>query len=155
VRRPEKKAVEVGVLLLTLLVSLGCPAEKIRPAKVTVQFLAESTAFRSSWAENQYVYLIEIVSQQDYSGPELARLIDEFPPYEVALSAQAMTATPTGAVVKIVRDQSCDVAYHTIPLRTAPGDLRAILPRRFSYRPELPRAVGGEEVVPCYRRVRR
>ncbi len=152
-----KNVIKIGALFSIFLMSLASPAEKIRPIKVTVQFLAESTAVRSSWAMNQYVYLVEVVSHRDYSnsGAMLARLIDEFPPYDTSGSSSAMKIVSTGAAMRIVRDASCDVAYAKMPLRTAPGDPLAILPERLGYHPDLPRAVGEDEVVPCYRIVRR
>lgn len=151
-----KNAIKIGALLSIFLMSLASPAEKVRPIKVTVQFLAESTAVRSSWARSQYIYLVEVVSHRDYgkAGAMLARLIDEFPPSDTSESSSAMQLVFSGATMRIIRDASCDIAYGKMPLRTAPGDPLAILPEPLGYQPKLPRAMAEDEIVPCYRIVR-
>ena len=82
--------------------------------------------------------------------PVLARLIDDNPEYHEMFLTKRF-ATTGDATLKIWRDQSCDIAFAQMPLRTPPGDPRAILPEKLGFQPKLSRAVEADEVLPCYR----
>jgi hypothetical protein len=103
--------------------------------KTHIHFLATSTSFRSSLARGQDVYLVELTARAG-GEPVLARLIDEYPAYRAPLSLETLT-TATGAIPKVRRDTTCDIAFGALPLRTEPGDPMAILPERLGFQPHL------------------
>lgn len=122
------------------------------PIVARVRFLATSTSVRGVYsARNQDVYLADMTSR-DYDG--LVRIVDDYPQYRPPISAAILTSRE-GTKLHLLRDRSCDVAYAEMPLRTAPGDPTATLPVKLTYRPTLPEAVQPEEILPCYRIVRR
>jgi hypothetical protein len=137
--------------LATLPLTAAAGHKKYR--KADVRFLASSTSVRSSIADNQDVYLVK-VRLADQREPSLARLVDTYPPYQTGLSERTLTA-PDGAHLKVRRDQSCDTAFGRMLLRTAPGSMLAILPERLDYQPNLPSAIALNQVLPCYRVVRK
>lgn len=127
-------------------------SSKSRTVRAHVRFLATSTSIRSSWAGNQDVYLSQI--EFNGSAKTLARLIDEYPSYRVALPYEVLTSA-SATSFRLRRDRGCDVAYGLMPLRTAPGDPMAILPEPLSFQPALSELMDPAEVIPCYRVVRR
>lgn len=145
-----------SALLATCLfvsVSFGTAAvRRPHPTKAQVHFLATSTSVHSGLGTSQDVYLVE-VAQRGRGETILARLIDEYPPYRVALSSDILTSTE-GVSLKIKRDQTCDIAFGLMPLRTAPGDQMAILPMRLDFQPRLSNPVHPDNILPCYRTVR-
>jgi hypothetical protein len=122
------------------------------PMKVQVHFLATSTSVHSGLGTSQDAYLVEVTAR-GMEEPIFARLVDEFPPYQLMLPAEALES-PEGVTLKVTRDQTCDRSFGLMPLRAAPGDPMAILPERLGFQPVLPRAIRSEEVLPCYRIVR-
>ena len=141
-----------STVLLVLAPTPIASAKSPKYIHAQVRFLATSTSTRSSFAEDHDVYLIE-VDQPDESGPELARLEDIYPPYRSALP-EAILESPDWVHLKIIRDQSCDIAFEAMPLRTAPGDPDAILPERLGFHPHLAKPPNSEKVLPCFRTVR-
>lgn len=126
--------------------------DRPRPVKAQVRFLATSSCIRGTWGSNQDVYLTEIVLHAG-SEPVLARLMDEFLPFQLPLSVDSLTST-AGTILRIRRDEQCDMPYAKMQFRTAPGDPMAIIPIKLHYEPILPRTPAPDEVLPCYRIVR-
>lgn len=126
---------------------------RIRPVKAQVHFLATSATIRGTWGNNLDIYLTEIVLRPG-SEPVLARLIDETLQSQLPLSVDSLTST-TGTILRIRRDEQCDMPYAEIQLRTAPGDPMAIIHAKLHYQPQLSRTPAPDEVLPCYRTVRR
>jgi hypothetical protein len=122
--------------------------------KGRIRFLATTTSIRSSWAGNQDIYLATIQFQGRGDEAALARVIDEYPSYRVAIPSEVL-ASSSSTSFRLRRDRSCDVAYGLMSIRTAPGDAMAILPEPFSFRPALSEAVQPADIIPCYRIVRR
>lgn len=141
-----------SIVFLALVTMPMASAKSPKYIHAKVRFLATSTSTHSSSGENHDVYLIEITAPGE-SNPELARLEDVYPHYRDALSG-AVLKSPDGAKLKIIRDRSCDVAFGSMPLRTAPGDPTAILPERLGYRPSLAELPNTDEVLPCFKTVR-
>lgn len=139
-------------LLLSATLS-GTAATKHPPLlKATVRFLATSTSIRGIWGPSQDVYLIELFLRGS-DQPVLARLMDDNPEYHEIFLAKRLTSA-TGTTLKVWRDQTCDIAFDRMPLRTPPGDLLAILPERLGYQPKLWRPVQPDEILPCYQLVK-
>lgn len=141
-----------SIVCLALITVPSATAKSRKCVWARVRFLATSTITRNSFGENHDVYLIEI-DGQDESGATLARLEDIYPPYRNALPETILKSSRWGRL-KIIRDQSCDVAFGAMPLRTAPGDPIAILPKRLGFHPHMAKAPDPNDVLPCYRTAR-
>lgn len=139
--------------LSAALSAIGASTARHPPTlKARVRFLATGTSIHSGLGTSQDVYLVDLMPRG--SGEAiLARLIDEYPPYRVALSSEILKPSE-GTTLKVRRDDTCDTAFGLMPLRTAPGDPMAILPNRLGYQPHLSNSVRPEENLPCYRVVR-
>jgi hypothetical protein len=144
-------AVVIAFVILPDIVTARTP--HIRPLKARTHVLATSTFIRGTWGTNQDIYLAEIIPHKG-SLPILVRLMDEYLTFDPPLSVDGLTST-TGATLRIVRDVRCDIRYSQMQLRTAPGDPMAILPERLGYQPQLTRTPATDEVLSCYRTVRR
>lgn len=143
----------LGSLILLALITPSMASAKSRKYILArVRFLATSTVAHSSFGENHDVYLIEIDLPNE-SGTELARLEDIYPPYKSALR-DAILRSSGSVRLKIKRDHSCDIAFGSMPLRTAPGNPSAILPERLGFHPYLAKAPNPKDVLPCYRTAR-
>ena len=146
-------------LMLTVVIASPLSVRAIRRSKnpilkAQVRFLATSTSIHAGIGRKQDVYLVEI-TQPGFSGQStLARLIDDYPPYRVAIPREQLTSE-LPVSFRLRRDRTCDASFALIPLRTAPGDPMAILPERLGFEPALPRPVRPDEALPCYRTVRR
>ena len=125
----------------------------LHPAEARVHFLATSTCTRNTYFGSEDTYLAEITFLGRGGDDRLARLVDDYPAYRRPISADVLKTAYTR--FRLLRDTSCDVAYGEMLMRTAPGDPMAILPVKLEFRPELPRTVQPEEILPCYRIVRR
>jgi hypothetical protein len=141
------------VLAFSILIETA-PAKTphLRPQKALVRFLAASTCIRVSLGRSQDLYLVEIALHTG-SEPVLARLMDEPLPYQPPLSRDILTST-TGTILRVKRDEQCDLPYGKMLLRTAPGDLMAIIPVKLHYQPQLSKTPAPDEVLPCYRTMR-
>ncbi|MGB9144547.1 MAG: hypothetical protein WCC14_01880 [Acidobacteriaceae bacterium] len=124
------------------------------PVEARVRFLATSTSMRSTYAGDEDVYLAEVVISEKTDDGLLVRLVDDYPEYRRPISSEILQAAHFTRF-RLLRDTNCDIAFTDMPLRTAPGDPMAILPVKLTYRPKLPDAVQPEEILPCYRIVRR
>lgn len=144
-----KAALWTNALLIFCVFTASAMTGRPHPIKVNARFLATSTSIRSSWSTSQDVYLIEMVPHGS-DQPVLARLIDDHPEYHEMFLAKRFASTDD-ATLRIWRDQSCDIAFAQMPLRTPPGDPRAVLPERLGFQPKLSRAVEADEILPCYR----
>jgi hypothetical protein len=82
------------------------------------------------------------------------RLIDEYLNLFPPIPAEVLRSQ-SGTVLRVTRDPQCDRPFGEILLRTAPGDLMAILPERLGYQPALDRTPASGTVLPCYRVLRR
>ncbi|HTW80610.1 MAG TPA: hypothetical protein VME23_13775 [Terracidiphilus sp.] len=146
-------------LMLTVVIASPLSVRAIRPSKnpmlkAQVRFLATSTSIHAGIGRRQDVYLVEIELPGFRGQSALARLIDDYPPYRVAIPREQLTSElPVNARVR--RDRTCDLSFALIPLRTPPGDPMAILPEPLGFEPTLPRPVAPDELLPCYRTVRR
>lgn len=123
-----------------------------RAFRTPVHFLATGTSIHLGIGNSEDVYLAAIVVAPRSPEEALIRLVDDYAPYQMALSSEALKS---GVTLRLRRDRTCDVAYGQMILRTAPGDPEALLPGRMGYVPLLPRRVESREIVPCYRTVRR
>jgi hypothetical protein len=138
---------------ITLSVCIASARSHTPVVRARVLFLATSTSVRSEYGESRDVYLVEVALPGNDSDTTLARLVDEFPPYRSPISPSILTAS-TGGVLRLWRDESCDIEFSRMILRTRPGDPRAILPERFRFRPMLTRAPEDRAILPCYRTFR-
>jgi hypothetical protein len=120
--------------------------------KVRVHFWATSTFIRGSWGMNEDIYLAELRSPKQ-SESVLVRLIDTYPNTWSPLTHKILTSA-AGTVLAVWRDTECDRPFGEILLRTAPGDLMAILPERLGYKPPLDQMPAATTVLPCYRVLR-
>jgi hypothetical protein len=120
--------------------------------RVQIRFLATSTLIRGTWGMNEDTYLaqLRLLKQNEVI---LVRLVDAYPNEWPSLARQALTSD-AGVVFSVKRDTTCDRTFAQIPLRTAPGDLMAILPVPLSYQPQLQVTPAPGTIVPCYRILR-
>jgi hypothetical protein len=121
--------------------------------KARVQFLASSTLVRGTWGLNEDTYFADLHLRPD-SEPILVRLIDEYPNEAPPLSTVILSSR-SGAMLRVQCDSQCDSPYSRMLLRTAPGDLVAILPARLEYQPLLPERAEPSSVLHCYRTMSR
>jgi hypothetical protein len=149
------KWVTVIAITLSAVCCLSANAHQKASQRITadVQFLATSTSTRSSLGESQDVYLVKITLQHDSRQITLARLIDEYPSYRVAITLDSLRSD-TPSRMRLRRDDECDVSYSEMPLRTAPGDPTAILPERLGFQPSFQASLAPDSILPCYRTVR-
>lgn len=122
-------------------------------SRAHVRFLATSTSVRGSHSGSEDVYLADVALDRQGNEEVLARVVDEYPPWQIAIPS-AVLKSATGTQLRLMRDPECDVAYAQMPLRTALGDPIAILPVLLQFQPELPQPVQPEQILPCYRIVR-
>jgi hypothetical protein len=127
-------------------------AHRSRSIKARTHFLATGACIRGTWGLNQDIYLAEITLKKEREV-QLVRLIDEYTPFAQPLSVTALTAA-AGTVLRVRRDEQCNIPYRQMHLRTAPGDPMAILQERLSYRPQLQTTPGQDDLLPRYRTVR-
>lgn len=146
----------LAMALLVALAMSGASASlahaRNRPQKVTVHSLATGTLLRGSWGLNQDIYLAEILLKNDASA-RLVRIVDEYSEFAPPLSRQTLIAAE-GTMLRIRRDETCDVTYAGMHLRAAPGDPIALLNEPLFYQPHLLNTPDPEELLPCYRVVR-
>ena len=123
-----------------------------RVQKSKVHFLATATLLRGTWGMNQDIYLVELVPKKaDF--PKLVRIVDEYPEFTRPLSHDVLT-DQVGDVLRRVREDSCDIVYAGMHLRTAPGDPMALLHERLGYQLNLQKTPDPDELLSCYRIVR-
>jgi hypothetical protein len=149
------RAFRISIFLLTAVVLTGIAHARSHRygVKARVHFVANSTFLRSSEGQNEDAYLAELHLAKQ-SDAILARLIDSYPSGYPSLTHEVLTAA-NGTVLPVQRDEECDLPFQNISLRTAPGDLMAILPERLNYHPSLERTPAPETVLPCYRVLRK
>ena len=123
-----------------------------RAQKSRVHFLATATLLRVTWGMNQDIYLAELVSKKADSS-KLVRIVDEYPEFTSPLSHDVLT-DQAGDVLRLLRDDSCDIVYAGMHLRTAPGDPMALLHERLGYQLNLQKTPDPDELLSCYRIVR-
>ena len=129
--------------------SAGAWPQRHAVKKTRVRFLATSTLIRNSWGPNEDTYFAELLfPKQNEAVP--VRLIDAYPNEAPPLSRVALTS-PAGTILRVKRDQGCDLPYSRLQLRSAPGDSMAMLPVKISYQPKSDHAVAPEAILPCYR----
>lgn len=124
-----------------------------KPISADVRFLADSTIVRSEYGQSEDIYLVSLRARHSQEFI-LARLIDGYPPSRAPISMEVLTSNQTTAF-HVRRDPLCDIEYGDMILRTRPGDMLAILPERLGFKPTLPNAEETDEVLPCYRVVRK
>ena len=145
----------LGGLLVLVCMSAGhsLARQQVHAERVHVRFLATSTLIRGTWSQNEDTYLAELLFIKKNEAV-LVRLIDaypnEWPPIPLSvLGSQAST------VLRVTRDSKCDFPFSRMLLRTAPGDPMAILHERMTYQPKLENRPRSNELLPCYRTVRK
>lgn len=147
-----------SVLVVLLLCLTNClNATTDRPhslLRCRIRLLATSTSVRVDMGRNEDVYLAALSWQhpKQHSDVTLARLVDDYPGYRSGILDSIRVST--NATFRVERDPSCDRALALIPIRTAPGDPRAVLPERLGYSVPVPLAVTSTGILPCYRVVR-
>jgi len=143
------------VLLFALAMSCAKPSLAhlhSETQKLRIHFLATGTLLHGTWGLNQDIYLAELISKTGGSD-QLIRIVDEYPQFAPPLPRPALIAD-NGTVLRIKRDDSCNVSYGSMHLRTAPGEPMAILYEHLVYQPPLRRTPELQELLPCYRIVR-
>ena len=144
----------IGILLSVLIGCSLCSARRgPRIEKARVRFLATSWVIRGTWGLNEDSFLAEISMMPDHE-PVLARLIDNYSSEFPSLSVETLTSQ-LGTTQRVMRDLHCDIPFGQLALRTAPGDLMAVLPQRLVYDPPLARTPNAQEILPCYRLARK
>lgn len=121
--------------------------------KAKVHFLATSTFIRGTWGWNKDIYLAQILLPKENEAT-LVRLVDAYPNEFPPLSREVQISQ-SGTFLRVERDSECDLPFGQMLLRTAPGDPMAILPTRLDYRPQLPKTPAPNDVLPCYRTLRK
>ena len=142
----------VAVVLATSAATAGARPHK-QGQKAQIRFLATSTLVRGTWGWNEDTYLAELRLTTG-GEPLLVRLVDAYPNAAPPLPRTALTST-SGTVLSVRRDTECDFPYGQMILRTAPGDPMSILLERLGYWPQLTRTPAPNELLFCYRTVRR
>lgn len=149
---PRGRIVSTAVVIATFTAPAGAwPHE--RGQKAQVRFLATGTLIRSTWTWNEDTYLAELTLTAS-AEPLLVRLIDSYPNEAPPLSRAVLTSS-TGTALHVRRDTECDSSYGQMILRAAPGDPMAILHKKLGFQPHLTRTPAPDELLPCYRTVRR
>jgi hypothetical protein len=144
--------IAVASFVLFILSAQLCDArQRLRVDKV--RFLATSWVLRGTWGRNEDTYLAELTLSSEYA-PSLIRLIDNYPNEFPSLPLSVLTSQ-IGTVIRVSRDEECDIPLSQMTLRLAPGDPMAILLERLNYQPQLPTTVAPDEKPPCNRTVRR
>jgi hypothetical protein len=143
----------ITTLVMLTVADYGEAKQGIQTEKAIVRFLATSTLIRGTWGRNQDTYLAEATFPKS-NQVLLIRLVDAYPNEWPPLSFEVL-ASRTGTALRVTRDLQCELPSSHLLLRTAPGDPLAILLERLSYRPLLPKTLEGNELLPCYRTVRR
>lgn len=141
---------DIPIAICLVGVSLALAKCPDKPVKAEVRFLADSTIVRSSYGENEDVYLVELALERDESEVVLARLIDRYPPSGAPISPEVLT-TEQPIRLQVHRDRRCDVAYRDMVLRTRPGDPFALLPKKLGFESALSPPVDPTSVLPCHR----
>jgi hypothetical protein len=142
----------VAVVLAISAAAAGAWSHKQGP-KAQIRFLATSTLVRGTWGWNEDSYLAELMFLA-VGASLLLRLIVAYPNEALPLSQTILTSS-SGTVLKVRRDMGCDFPYGQMILRTVPGDPMAILSERLGYWPQLTRTPAPNELLLCYRTVRR
>ena len=125
-----------------------------RPVRMKVLFVATSTSIRSSGGGgNQDVYLVELQPPRHPGHMVLARLVDNYADYASPIPRQILTSARPD-ILPLRRERKCDLPFEDIPLRTAPGDPRAILPMPLGFHSSLPVQPSPLQTVLCYRLAR-
>lgn len=119
-----------------------------RAMKTRVMFLATSWVIRGTWGRNEDQYFAEI-SATPRDTPSYAYVVDNYQCDTPSLSFDVLTSH-SGTTLRLIRDSRCDIPFGQLALRTAPGDLRAILPGRFGYRPAITPLPNPDTMIPCY-----
>lgn len=144
------------LLLSLVLIAVGghgaAARSRTHPLRVQVRFLATSTLYRTTWGMNEDNYLADLMSPKN-SQPLLARLVDEYSNWAPPIPATILRSE-SGTLFKLMRDPLCDIPYAKMPLRTAPGDMMALLRETLDYRPNLAKMPDPNATLPCYRTVR-
>lgn len=147
---------ELNIAALLIVITLAGPSAGAWPhhhgKKARVHFLANSTLLRYTWGQNQDTYLAQLFFPKQ-SVPVLARLVDVYSNGWPSLSRKVLKSD-TGTILRVERDEDCDRPYGEMLLRTAPGDLLAILPERLHYQPHLDDTPAPDSILPCYRVIR-
>lgn len=123
-----------------------------RGQKARVHFLANGTLLRFTWGQNQDTYLAQLYFPKQ-SAPVLARLMDVYSNGWPPLSRRVLKSD-TGTILRVERHEDCDRPFGEMLLRTAPGDLLAILPERLHYQPHLENPPAPDSILPCYKVIR-
>jgi len=142
-------------LFIAMAPSVGSSLARRNTVRARVHFLARGTAFRTTWGINQDIYLAELIprhTEQDATR-QLIRIVDEYTSFAPPLEQQVLTSEQ-GATLRLRRDSGCDLAYAQMTLRSAPGDLLAILPIPLNYHPPLTVVPAPGTMLSCYRVVR-
>lgn len=142
-----------AIASIAVAISSANAKPSIHVEKAQVRFLATSTFLRGTWGTNQDVFLAELAPVRKGEF-QLVRLMDEYPNFFPPIPAEVLRSQ-SGTVLRVTRDPQCDRPFGEILLRTAPGDLMAILPERLGYQPALDRTPAPGTVLPCHRVLRR
>ena len=123
-----------------------------KSSRFLVRFIAISTVVRSAWSGNQDVYLVEL-REKSRGVPFLAKLIDEYPGYGSAIPRRLLVSNAT-SLIKVRRDQECDVRYGDMPKHAGPGDSMATYLSPLTSIPNIYLQVDRDVIVECFRLVR-
>lgn len=126
---------------------------RIESVKARVRFLATSWFLRGTWGPNEDKYLVEI-SLARKGSPFLAQLVDKYQNESPSLPAEALRSE-VGIMFHLIRDPNCDIPFGQMALRTAPEDLMATQLIKLHYQPKLSHQPKSNEILPCYRVLRR
>jgi hypothetical protein len=149
-----RRALLISSLLICMLGSAGkieC-SRRIKSVRPTVRFLATSWFVRGTWGRNEDRYLVEITPPRSESS-SLAYLIDSYPNEAPPQTVEALNSQ-VDSKPNVRLDFGCDIPVRALVLRTAPGDLMAVLPEQHSFQPKLDPPLRWDEIVPCYRTMR-
>ena len=122
--------------------------------KAHVRFLATGELIRVAQGLSHDEYLVSVSTHSSAEQQQVARLVDDYINFAPPIPQNVQTSAKL-VTFELVRDSTCDLPYHAMMLRSAPGDLIALYPAPTHYTPVLDEAIAPATVIPCYRTVRK
>ena len=138
----------MSLLCLLWLAQGSAYARSRHSIKAKVHFLAAGIMIRGTWGQNEDNYLAETISGK--GNRELIRIRNRYPSWFPSISNSAL-ASKEGIKFRLVRDETCDVAFGAMHLRAKPDDPTATLPIWLDYHPTIDNQPGTNDMLSCYR----
>jgi len=147
---PAKRMIG-GALLVCSFQPVPFFAKQSKKDTVSIRFVAQSVAIRSAGSDNEDVYLVKVYPAGDQTG-FYAKLVDTYRDFAPALPLRIVTSE-SPVHLRAARDSQCDVLFAEMHLRSAPGDLIAIIPTTIDYETTETKSISPGTKLPCFRTV--